>query len=351
MPRSLGHIRILISARVLLDLEEADEIFAKHGEQEYADYMRGRGKYKDDFKPELAGRALAKGPLWEFAQAVLSLNKPGEEPVVDVGIFCKDTAETALPVFLNMGAQGLNGTYTEFRFATSGKKLDKTDLAAFDTDLLLTRNAEDAKLAVNNGVAAAVINVPPAGTEYSRTPDKALQIWVDGDSVAVGSSSEVIYKRDGLEKYFEAEVNNFDQEMEAGPFSAFLAKISALNAKFPEAEQPFKVTLLTARSNGAVAHIITATEKLGIHFNGGLYFMGYTPKAAVLKAKRPDIYFDDPQVHLQDSQLYCPTGLVAYPEGSAMDLFLKEKEEITKAPAAKKAPAKKTAPRARQPRS
>ena len=348
MPRQMGHIRILISARVLLDLEEADAIFEKHGEQEYADYMRGRGKYKDDFKPELAGRALAPGPLWEFAQTVLALNKPGEEPVVDVGIFCKDSAETSLPVFLNLGAHGLNGTYTEFRFATSGKKLDKTDLGAFETDLLLTRNAEDAQLAVNNGVAAAVINAPPAGTKYSRTPDKALQIWVDGDSVAVGSSSEVIYKRDGLEKYFEAEVNNFDQEMEAGPFTAFLAKVSALNAKFPEGEQPFKVTLLTARSNGAVAHIITATEKLGIHFNGGLYFMGYTPKAAVLKSKRPDIYFDDQQVHLQESQLYCPTGLVAYPEGSAMDLFLKEKEELTKKKTSvKKAPVKKVTSRYR----
>ena len=35
-------------------------------------------------------------------------------------------------------------------------------------------------------------------------------------------------------------------------------------------------------------------------------------------------------VHLEESQLYCPTGHVAYPKDSPMDLFLKEKEAITK---------------------
>ena len=68
MPRPMGHIHILISARVLLDLEEADKIFKEKGEREYADFMRGRGKYEKDFVPELGGRALDKGPVVGFCR-------------------------------------------------------------------------------------------------------------------------------------------------------------------------------------------------------------------------------------------------------------------------------------------
>ena len=352
MARALGHVRILVSARVLFDLEEADAIFKEKGPQEYADFMRGRGKYKKDYVPELAGRALAKGPLWDFVTAALSLNKKGEEPVIEIGLLCKDTGETALPIFRNLDVLGLSGVDDSIigsRVATSGGKLDMAYHEAFGTDLLLTRNKEDVQEAVNNGIAAAVINFPPKGTNYSRKPDRALQIWVDGDSVAVGSSSEVIFKRDGLEKYVDTEMKNFDQEMEAGPFTAFLAKVSALNAKFSPSEQPFKISLLTARGSKSSAHIIAATEKHGIVFNGGLYFMASAPKAAFLKAARPDIFFDDQEVHLKDSQLFCPTGLVAYPENSPMSEFLKEKEKITKKAASVKKPDAKTSSQARPP--
>lgn len=328
MPRPLGHIRILIGARVLFDLEAADAIFKEKGEKEYADFMRGRGKYENDYVAELGGRALAKGPLWDFAVAALALNKPGEEPVVEIGLLCKDTGETALPIFRNLDVNGLGGI--DYRIALAGNTLDMSHHKVFGTDLLLTRNGEDVQLAVDNDIASAIVNFPPAGTNYNRKPEKALQIFVDGDAVAVGSSSEVIYREQGLEKYRDSEASNFDREMEAGPFSAFLAKVSALNAQFAAPEQPFKISLLTARGADATSHVITAAEKLGIAFNGGLYFMGGASKAPVLKAQKPDIFFDDQAVHLEESKLYCPTGLVAYPENSPMDLFLKEKEKITK---------------------
>jgi 5'-nucleotidase len=328
MSRPLGHIRILISARVLFDLEEADALFKEKGEREYADYMRGRGKYEKDFVPELGGRALEKGPLWDFAVAALALNKEGKEPVVEVGLLCKDSSETVVPIFRNLDMNGLSGI--GYRMATAGNKIDMSHHEMFGTDVLLTRNAEDVQLAVNNDIAAAVINFPPAGTTYSRKPGNALQIFVDGDAVAVGSSSEVFYRERGLGAYRDHEARNFDQAMEPGPFTAFLAKVSALNAKFSAAEQPFKISLLTARGNDATTHIAEAAEKLGINFNGTLYFMSGASKAPVLKAQRPDIFFDDQAVHLEESLRYCPTGLVAYPKDSPMDLFQKEKETITK---------------------
>lgn len=340
MPRPLGHIRILLSARVLFDLEEADKIFKEKGVKEYADYMRGRGAYEKDYVPELAGRKLGKGPLWDFAQALLALNKPGEEPVVELGLLCKDTAETALPIFRNLDVTALKGI--GYRLSTAGGKLKDEDHAAFGTDLLLTRNAEDVQNAVDKGIAAAVINFPPAGSTYSRKPGGPVEICVDGDAVAVGSSSEVIYRKKGLEGYRRKEAQIFDKAMEDGPFTKFLAKVSALNAGFSPAEQPFRLKLLTARGNEAGAHMLAASEKLGIEYNGGFYFMSGASKATPLKAHAPDIYFDDQMVHLSESAAYCPTGLVAYPQGSPMHKYMRQleqnKQDIT-APAAEPKPA------------
>jgi len=345
----MGHIRIMISARVLLDLEAADAIFEKDGEQAYTDYMLGQGKYADDYDAKLGGRKLAKGPALAFAQALLALNKPDQDPVVDIAIYCKDTAETSVPIFRNISALGLDGTYTEFRFATAGNDLDKRYLDAFETDLLLTRNEADMQMAIDNGVAAAVINAPPAGVEYTHAAGEPVQIWVDGDAVSVGSSSEVINLRKGLSAYFEEEARNFDKGMEPGPFTAFLAKISALNATVAKADRPFHLTLLTARSRGAVTRLVRATKKLGIDFDGGENFAGNTAKAAWIKAFKPDIFLDDGAHHLVDSMRWSLTGRVGYPTGSAMDKQQKEQARKAKAEAAAKkaAAARPTSPRPR----
>lgn len=353
MARPLGHIRILIGARTLFNLEEADAIFREKGEREYADYMRGRGKYATDFVPELGGRALPKGPMWEFAKMALSLNKPGEEPVVEVGLLCKDTGETSVPIFRNLDVNGLAGI--GYRIATAGNKLEMSDHEAFGTDLLLTRNAEDVQLAVDNGIAAAVINVPPSGTVYNRKPEKALRIFVDGDAVAVGQTAEVGYQKNGLDKYRRDESKNFDVKIEPGPFTAFLAKISALNASLPAGEQPFKISLLTARGNEAAARMPLACEKLGIVFNDRLFFLSGADKATVLKAERPDLFCDDQQTHLTQSQLYVAAGQVAYPTGSEMYKLRQVREaaaEMTgkEAPSAQKAAALKFPPRQNPPR-
>jgi len=327
MARPMGKIRILLSARVLFDLEEADAIFQKEGQKAYAEYMLGQGKYKNKFEEDLGGRKLEKGPMWGFAQTALALNKEGEEPVVEIGLLCKDTNETAVPIFRNLDVNGLDNIH--FRMTMAGNQLDMTHHEIFGTDLLLSRNPEDVQLAVNNNIAAAVINPAPKGINYNHEPEKALRIFTDGDAVAVGSSSEVIYKKLGLDKYRESEAQNFDKPMEPGPFTAFLAKVSALNAKLPADEQPFKVSLLTARGGSSATHMITATRKLDISFNGVSYFMGGLSKATVLKVEKPGFFGDDQKTHTDDGEPYGPTGLVPYAAGGAMDLFEKNKEDIT----------------------
>lgn len=342
MGRPLGHIRILMSSRVLFDLEKADEIFKKAYDKEfdknqdkdsareaavksYTDYVCCRGPYKKDFDPKVGGRRFEKGPLWHMAKAALKLNENASEPLVEVGMYCKDDAVSAMPVFRNLDLCELKDIGA--RMALAGHDMSEKDLDSFGADLLLTRNRNDAQTAINHDVAAAVINFPLNGHQYNHDEDAPVQIWVDGDAVAFGSSSEVRYREKGLDKYQEMESKDFRKSVEPGPFTKILAKISEQNAKFPRDKQPFEISLLTARGSLAAARVFSIAQDHGIIFNGRMYFMSGADKANPLMAHKPDLFVDDQMTHLEQSKKYCPTGLVTYKEGSPMYEF-QQKERM-----------------------
>lgn len=321
MPRSMGHIRILLSSRVLLDLEDADKVFKEKGLGHYNDYMRGRGEYKAFYDPAVGGRRLAKGPLWDFAMAALALNKGQEKPIIEIGLTCKDEVSSALPIFRNLDVNGLGAI--DYRVATAGQALGPEYHEEFETDLLLTRNEEDAQKAVDLGLAASRIYTSPEGFDYKRR-EGPLRIWVDGDAVAFGSSSEVRYRVEGLNIYRELEKQEFDKPIEPGPYTRILAKISQLNEQFPRGQRPMLITLLTARGGDSAARVCTIAESHGINFNGGMHFLGGAAKAKVLSAHRPDLFVDDQMAHLTESAKFCPVGQVAYATGEAMHRYQME---------------------------
>jgi 5'-nucleotidase len=275
-------------------------------------------KKSPHFDPVVGGRRLEKGPLFDFAEAALKLNDVAGEPIFEVGMSCKDEVDTAVPIFRSLDVQGLDEV--GYRIAKSGNNLSLADHKGFGTDLLLSRNSEDVQFAINNGIAAATIYTPPNGFDYNRE-DGPIRLWVDGDAVAFGSSSEVRYREEGLEVYREMEGKEFDVPVEPGPFTDILVKISELNQRFEKGKEPFELSLLTARGGNAGARALTIAAHHGINFNGGTYFMSGADKVEMLKAQKPDIFFDDQMVHLEQSANYCPTGLVAYEEGGPMYEF------------------------------
>ena len=317
----MGQLRILLSSRVLLDLEEADQVFKEKGVGHYNDFMRCRGDYKKDFNEAAGGRLLRKGPLWDFAAAALALNNGQKDPLIEIGMICKDEASSALPIFRALDLGGLD--HINYRVATASQPISEDYHQAFGTDLLLTRNAQDAQIAVDLGLAASSIYTKPDGFNYQRR-EGPLRIWVDGDAVAFGSSSEVRYRVEGLNIYRELEKKDFAKSIEPGPFTKVLAKISQINEKFAPEERPFKITLLTARGGDSAARVFTIAESHGINFNGGMHFLGGTSKANELRAHRPDLFVDDQMVHLTESAEFCPVGQVAYAKGEAMHQYQTE---------------------------
>ena len=336
MPRPLGQLRIMMSSRVLLDLEEADMVYKEKGAQGYTDYMRCEGEFKGQGDPALGGfRRLGKGPMFDVALAlsklnVMSLDK--NNPLVELGLSCKDENDSAEAIMMNLAMSDI-GEFLEWETATSGHAIGKEIHQAFKTDLFLTRSPGDAQTAIDLGIAAAVINFPPNGT-YDFNAGGPVRIIVDGDAVAFGDSAEVGYRRDvaahkddygqAVQLYKDREHAEVNKMIEAGPFTVVLAKISAINKLFPQGQAPFEIGLLTARGARATCRALSSLRAHGVHFNYPSGFMGGSDKGDWLEAHKPHLFLDDQETHLKRGMFFCPTGLVPYKTGGAMHQYQQE---------------------------
>lgn len=338
MPRQMGHLRILFSTRVLLDLEAADRVYnetikkiLEGGDSDqgaakraaaarYNDFVACRGEFSGDpFDADVRGRRFGKGPLFDFAVALAHLNQSADEPLVEIGLSAKDEAESGITIFRNLDLTEL-GDHLDYRLLTCGNQVTPEFHQSFGTDLFLSRNPLDVQCARDSGIASALINFPE-DWEYDHSMHKGpLKIMVDGDGVAWGEKSEQRFREsvaqagslhEGLNRYIALEEKEFDKPIEPGPFTGVLEKISRLNDRFPRDQAPFRISLLTARGGRASTRALTTLMDHDIALNGFAEFKGGATKADGLRAHDPDVYFDDQETHLSEGRL-CPAGLVFY---------------------------------------
>jgi 5'-nucleotidase len=343
MPRQMGHLRILFSARVLLDLEAADQVYGETYKtalaetkdpvrakaaavSRYEDYVACRGEFGNDpFDPEVRGRRFGKGPLFDLALALSRLNEGADEPLVEIGLSAKDEAETGITIFRNLD-QTVLGDRLDYRLLTCGHDVTKEFHDSFGTDLFLSRNTRDVQYARDRGIASAWMNFPDNWDYDHSERTGPLKIMVDGDGVAWGEESEQRFReqlqeagnlREGLSRYIAMEDQDFARPMAPGPFTRVLEKISKLNDRFPRDEAPFTISLLTARGGKASTRALTTLFDHDIALNGFAEFRGGAAKADGLRAHDPDLYFDDQETHLSEGRL-CPAGLVFYVSDSPL---------------------------------
>ena len=214
-------LTIAVTTRALFDLEFENKIFEEKGEKEYE-------KYQIDNED----KQLAKGVAFNLIESLLSINNFEEtKDKVEVIIASRNSANTSLRVFNSIEKYGLN---ISRGFFTGGDDLTKY-LEALNVDLFLTANQNDAQQAIDFGIPAAVLltnNVP----EYSNQNKGEIRIAFDGDAVIFSEDSELIYKKEGLEKFKENEKENANSPLKEGPFANFLKIISELQnfAKFQQ---------------------------------------------------------------------------------------------------------------------
>lgn len=343
MPRQMGQLRILFSARVLLNLEDADRVYSEtlarvlqdtgddaqaraQAAERYGEYVACRGEFSDGaYDPDVCGRRFDKGPLFDLAVALSCLNQMLEEPLVEIGLSAKDEADTGITIFRNLDLTPL-GDMLDYRLLTCGHDVTKEFHHSFGTDLFLSRNPRDVQYARDMGIASALMNFPD-NWEYDHSVRQGpLKIMVDGDGVAWGDTAEQRFRqsvsqsedmRQGLSRYIAMENEEFDKPIEPGPFTGVLEKISKLNDRFPRDAAPFHISLLTARGGKASTRALTTLMSHDIALNGFAEFKGGATKADGLRAHDPDLYFDDQATHLSEGRL-CPAGLVFYVSDSPL---------------------------------
>ena len=166
-----------ISSTALFDMSESDGLFRKlmaedrqHAIQRYREYMLAH-----------ENEHLEPGTGYPLVSALLGLNRFGTHddpvPLVEVVIMSRNSPETGFQVLNTIRNDRLASTRSAF---TGGEPVSGY-IRAFDVDLFLTTNIEDAQSGIDSGsCAVAILRDPP---ETVRTVSKEqVRLAFDGDA-------------------------------------------------------------------------------------------------------------------------------------------------------------------------
>ncbi len=284
-----------ISSRALFDLEFENKIYEEQGLQAFLDYQISHEK--DIIKP---------GTAFPLIKALLKLNEGGE-PLVEVIIMSKNSADSSLRIFNSIHHYGLDIT----RAALVGGHKITPYLSAFKTDLFLSANEQDVQEAIDGGIAAGLIC---SHNDLEIDPDAdidEIRIAFDGDAVLFSDESEMIYKSQGLAAFEEHERENAGNPLPEGPFAKLLTTISYVQKQFAGEKVPIRTALVTARNAPAHERVIRTLVSWGVRIDEA-FFLGGVQKAKVLKAFQAHIFFDDQAVHTEPASKLVPAARVPY---------------------------------------
>jgi 5'-nucleotidase len=324
MPLDLSHTLVVgISATALFNLEEADRLFREMSVKDPDTAIEVYRNYMLDRESE----DLVPGTGLPLVRALLTLNKYqklNQPPLVEVVVMSRNSPETGLRVFKTIRNLDLAISRSAF---TGGESV--TDyLDAFDVDLFLTTNLDDAQKVRDSNVCAAAIVLPlPKGA--SDLACDQVRIAFDGDAVLFDESSELIYKRKGLKAFHEAEDAAKDIPLQDGPYATLLKKLAQLQERLPMRVEysPVRIAIVTARNTPAEMRVINTLRDWGVYADEA-FFLGGVGKTKVLEAFKPHIFFEDQDVHLKEASTVVPSGKVLYSTGS---MLLDDNREIESA--------------------
>ena len=296
---------VAISSRALFDLEHENQIFENNGIEAYTRYQI-----------EHENTVLPKGTAFPLVEALLSLNEKVEEPIGEVIILSSNSPETGLRVFNSISEYGLDIV----RAAFTGGEAKHPYLEAFNIDLFLSRNEKEVQDAIDQGVAAALVYDAPRDYHPNQ---KEIRIAFDADAVVFSDESELIYKQEGLEAFYENENANAENAMNEGPFAKLLKTLSKIKEKD---DSLLKIAIVTARNSPAHKRVILTLRKWGCKIDE-MFFLGGVAKDKVLKAFNAHIFFDDQDYHVGPASQLIPSGRVPYKSDSKLHQFQQHQVE------------------------
>ncbi len=307
-------LTIGVASSALFDLAESDRVFREQGVAAYRAYQEER-----------LDQPLQPGPAQPFIRRLLSLNDVLMD-AVDVIVLSRNSAESGLRVMRSIDSAGLPITRAAFREGRAAFEF----MPALGMSLFLSANKDD--------VAEALEKGHPAGTvlrDGSRPdPGQEIRIAFDFDGVLADDSSERVFREEGLGRYALREAELADVPLAPGPLARFLRGLNRIQeaeaelaARRPSYEPRLRVSLVTARSAPAHERAVNSLRAWGLKVDDA-FFLGGLPKAPVLEALSPHIFFDDQLRHLD---LAMRTPSVHVPFGVANE-SAEEPERLSEAP-------------------
>ena len=311
MPETLEDKLVVgISSRALFDLTDADEVYEQHGLSTYREYQR---KHERD--------TLTPGAAFPLVKGLLAVNDRAGKQLVEVIIFSRNDADTAMRVLRSVEAHGLRITRGVFRGGREPWPL----LAPLSCDVFLSTEREQVLKAREHGVAAAMIAPPPA---LADTVDAGeVRIAFDGDAVLFDDESQRIYDDEGLEAFHAYEAAHADEPLSPGPFRPFLDGLARIGAHFG-ATSPIRTALVTARGAPAHYRVVNTLRSWGVNVDE-TYFLGGVDKADALAAFGAHIFFDDQLAHVESAAQKVPAAQVLWEENELPPEEPKSKNVVT----------------------
>ena len=286
------HLVIAISSRALFDLSESHRVYMEEGLEAYSRYQI-----------EHEEAVLPQGDAFALVQKLLRINELLGEPVVEIVLLSRNSADTGLRVFNSIQHYGLNISRAAFCGGSSPYRY----VSAFGSHLFLSTDADDVKLALATGIAAATLLPGPS----TQRQDGQLRVAFDGDAVLFSDEAEQVYQRAGLAAFADSERRAARQPLSGGPFKGFLAALQQIQREFDVAACPIRTALVTARSAPAHERVIRTLRAWNIRIDESL-FLGGLAKPAFLTAFGADIFFDDQLGHCDAASGHVATGHVPH---------------------------------------
>lgn len=287
---------IAVSSRALFDFEEENKVFERDGRERYEELQKER----IDSLPAL-------GVAYRLVRKVLRFNSDGKRRV-RVVVVSRNNPVTGLRIFQAIGHYGLD---IEQGIFTAGS-MTTPYLEALDAHLYLSAHASNVRSAIERNVPSARVYT---GVEPEQCEADELRIAFDGDAVLFGDESESIFQREGLNSFVRNESEKAREPLSPGPFKHFLDALVALKRSLPEDfGMSVRTALITARAGPAQERPIRTLMEWGLDIDEA-FFLADQPKSKMLRAFRPDFFFDDKVGNCDDALDHAPTGHVDY--GSA----------------------------------
>jgi 5'-nucleotidase len=283
---------VAISSRALFDLDESHRIFETEGKEAFCRYQV---EHEDE--------TLAPGVAYPLVKKLLAINGQLPEPLVEVILLSRNSADTGLRIFNSIQNHQLSISRAAF---TSGQS-PFGYIAAFGAHLFLSSHAEDVIKALDAGYAAATIFTSSSGANDSSQ----LRIAFDGDAVLFSDESERIYQSQGLQAFTENEQAEAHKPLSGGPFKDFLAALHYIQTQFEADRAPIRTALVTARGAPAHERVVRTLRAWNIRIDEAL-FLGGMEKGPFLRAFGADIFFDDQKGHCESASRHVATGHVPH---------------------------------------